>query len=72
MTLMDVAITYTKTHLRILLNHKIVIVQTQLVHEVSYDDTHTKSVCGKAILMYLIPILVGIIYDGIICSKTPS
>ena len=51
MTLMDVAITYTKTHLRILLNHKIVIVQTQLVREVSYDDTHTKSVCEKAFLM---------------------
>ena len=29
------------------------------------------SVCGKAILMCLIPILVGIMYDGIICSKTP-
>ena len=26
---------------------------------------------GKAILMCLIPILVGVIYDDIICSKTP-
>ena len=27
--------------------------------------------CGKAILMCLIPILEGVSYDGIICSKTP-
>ena len=27
-------------------------------------------VCGKASLMCLIPILVGVIYDGIICPKT--
>ena len=30
-----------------------------------------QSLCGKAILMCLIPILVGVIYDGFICSKTP-
>ena len=27
--------------------------------------------CGKAVLMWLIPILVGVIYDSIICPKTP-
>ena len=30
-----------------------------------------QNVSGKAILMCLIPILVGVIFDGIICSKTP-
>ena len=30
-----------------------------------------QNVCGKAILICLILILVGVIYDGIICSKTP-
>ena len=30
-----------------------------------------KNVCGKAILMCLIPILAGDIYDGIIYSKIP-
>ena len=29
-----------------------------------------QNVRGKAILMCLIPNLVGVIYDGIICSKT--
>ena len=33
--------------------------------------TRIQKMCGKAILMYLIPVLVGFIYDGIICSKTP-
>ena len=31
---------------------------------------HIQNVCGKSILC-LIPILVGVIYDGIICSLTP-
>ena len=31
-----------------------------------------QNVCEKAVLMCLIPILVGVIYDGIICSKAPS
>ena len=30
-----------------------------------------QNVCGKAILIGLFPILVGVTYDGIICSKTP-
>ena len=30
-----------------------------------------QNMCGKAILMCLVPILVGFIYDSIICSKTP-
>ena len=30
-----------------------------------------QNVCGKAILLYLITIMVGAIYDGIICSKIP-
>ena len=30
-----------------------------------------QNVCGKAILMCLIPILVEVLYDGIICPKTP-
>ena len=29
-----------------------------------------QNVCGKAILMFLIPILAGDIYNGIIYSKT--
>ena len=31
----------------------------------------TQNLCGKAILMCLIPILVVVKYDDIICSKTP-
>ena len=30
-----------------------------------------QNVCGKAILMCQIPIMIGVIYDGNICSKTP-
>ena len=30
-----------------------------------------QNVCGIAILVRLIPILVGVIYNGITCSKTP-
>ena len=30
-----------------------------------------QNVSGNAILMRLIPMLVGVIYDGIICSKIP-
>ena len=31
---------------------------------------HKQNVCGKAILICLIPISIRAIYDGIICSKT--
>ena len=30
-----------------------------------------QTVCGKAILICQVTLLVGVIYDGIICSKTP-
>ena len=32
---------------------------------------HIQNVCGKALLICLIPISIGVIYDGIICFKTP-
>ena len=32
---------------------------------------HLQKVCGNEIQMCLIPNLVGVIYDGSICSKTP-
>ena len=30
-----------------------------------------QNLCGKAILVFLITVLVGVICDGIICYKTP-
>ena len=57
---MGVATMYAKTHVRTLLTKNIGL----------NNDTHT-NVHGKSVLMCLIPILVGFIYDDIICSKTP-
>ena len=30
-----------------------------------------QNMCGRAIIMCIIPSLVGVIYDGIICSMAP-
>ena len=64
---MGLATIYTKTYLCILLNQN---------YGVFYPSSEgflmipIQNACGKAILMCLIPILVEVIYDGIICSKT--
>ena len=61
---MGMATIYAKTHLRILLNQNIWDYSIPVL-KVSWDTQI------KAILMCLVPILVGVIFDGIICSKTP-
>ena len=62
--IMGVATLYAKTHLRKNLNRLSQFQRFLWVIPIQY-------VCGKAILMCLIPILVGVVYNGIICSKTP-
>ena len=63
---MSLATIYAKKHLRKHLNriYGIILFQSQMF----LDDTHT-NVGRKAIIMFLIPILVEVIYDEIICSK---
>ena len=63
-----VATIYAKTHVRTHWNENMGLFYP------SYEGILMiciQNVCKKAILMCLIPILVGVIYDGIICSKTP-
>ena len=55
---------YEKNHLRTSMNPKLGIFLSQFRRFL--DD-----VCGKAIVMCLIPILLGVIDDGIIRSETP-
>ena len=55
---------YEKNHLRTLMNPELGIFLSQFRRFL--DD-----VCGKAILMCIIPILLGVIDDGIIRSETP-
>ena len=63
---MGVATIYAKTHLRTLLSMCFFYPSSE-----GFLMICIQNMCGKAILVRLIPILVGVIYDGIICSKTP-
>ena len=65
---MSLATIYAKKHLRKHLNRIYGIILSKF--QKFLNDTHT-NVGGKAIIMFLIPILVEVIYDEIICSKTP-
>ena len=65
---MGTATIYTKTHLHTHLKENMVLFYPS---SEGFLMMHIQNVCGKAILRCLIPILVDVIYDGIICSKAP-
>ena len=63
---MDIATIYAKTRLRTLLNMGFFYPSSE-----GFLMICIQNMCGTPIQVRLIPILVGVIYDGIICSMAP-